>query len=89
VNDVGLLAEEGDPRSGELLGNFLQAFSHIGLVNTAWAISQAESWPPESGESAELPISKAGPFAAMSKPPLALSFHDIFVQTFQAFTERG
>ena len=43
VNDVGLLAEEVDPVSGELLGNFPQAFSHIGLVNAAWAISQAES----------------------------------------------
>jgi GH15 family glucan-1,4-alpha-glucosidase len=42
VNDVGLLAEEVDPRSGELLGNFPQAFSHIGLINAAWAISQAE-----------------------------------------------
>jgi GH15 family glucan-1,4-alpha-glucosidase len=42
VNDVGLLAEEVDPASGELLGNFPQAFSHIGLVNAAWAISQAE-----------------------------------------------
>ncbi len=42
VNDVGLLAEEVDPHSGELLGNFPQAFSHIGLVNAAWAISQAE-----------------------------------------------
>ena len=42
VNDVGLLAEEVDPVSGELLGNFPQAFSHIGLVNAAWAISQAE-----------------------------------------------
>jgi GH15 family glucan-1,4-alpha-glucosidase len=42
VNDVGLLAEEVDPRSGELLGNFPQAFSHIGLVNAAWAISEAE-----------------------------------------------
>lgn len=41
-NDVGLLAEEVDPASGELLGNFPQAFSHIGLVNAAWAISQAE-----------------------------------------------
>ena len=42
VNDVGLLAEEVDPVSGELLGNFPQAFSHIGLVNAAWEISQAE-----------------------------------------------
>jgi alpha,alpha-trehalase len=42
VNDVGLLAEEVDPASGELLGNFPQAFSHIGLVNAAWSISQAE-----------------------------------------------
>ncbi len=42
VNDVGLLSEEVDPRSGELLGNFPQAFSHIGLVNAAWAISQSE-----------------------------------------------
>jgi GH15 family glucan-1,4-alpha-glucosidase len=42
ANDVGLLAEEVDPSGGELLGNFPQAFSHIGLVNAAWAISQAE-----------------------------------------------
>ena len=42
VNDVGLLAEEVDTETGELLGNFPQAFSHIGLVNAAWAISEAE-----------------------------------------------
>ncbi|MBA2272863.1 MAG: glycoside hydrolase family 15 protein [Actinobacteria bacterium] len=41
ANDVGLLAEEVDPSTGELLGNYPQAFSHIGLVNAAWAISQA------------------------------------------------
>ncbi|HYU66711.1 MAG TPA: glycoside hydrolase family 15 protein, partial [Jatrophihabitantaceae bacterium] len=42
ANDIGLLAEEVDPHSGEMLGNFPQAFSHIGLVNAAWAISEAE-----------------------------------------------
>jgi GH15 family glucan-1,4-alpha-glucosidase len=42
ANDVGLLSEQVDSRTGELLGNFPQAFSHIGLVNAAWAISQAE-----------------------------------------------
>jgi alpha,alpha-trehalase len=41
ANDVGLLAEEVDGASGEMVGNFPQAFSHIGLINAAWAISQA------------------------------------------------
>jgi GH15 family glucan-1,4-alpha-glucosidase len=42
INDVGLLAEEVDVTSGEMIGNFPQAFSHIGLINAAWAISQAQ-----------------------------------------------
>ena len=43
ATDLGLLAEEVAPDSGELLGNFPQAFSHIGLINAAWAISEAEA----------------------------------------------
>jgi len=39
---LGLMAEEVAPDSRELLGNFPQAFSHIGLVNAAWAIREAE-----------------------------------------------
>jgi GH15 family glucan-1,4-alpha-glucosidase len=46
ANDVGLLAEEYDPRSGRQLGNFPQAFSHVALVNTAMNLS-AEAKPVE------------------------------------------
>jgi GH15 family glucan-1,4-alpha-glucosidase len=42
ANDLGLLSEQADPATGELLGNFPQAFSHIGLINVAAAIAEAE-----------------------------------------------
>jgi GH15 family glucan-1,4-alpha-glucosidase len=41
ANDLGLLAEEVDASSGELLGNFPQAFSHVGLINAAADIDRA------------------------------------------------
>jgi GH15 family glucan-1,4-alpha-glucosidase len=42
ANDLGLLAEELDPRTGEQLGNFPQAFSHVGVISAALAIEAAE-----------------------------------------------
>jgi GH15 family glucan-1,4-alpha-glucosidase len=39
-NDVGLLAEEYDPRARRQLGNFPQAFSHVGIINTAHNLSR-------------------------------------------------
>ncbi len=39
-NDLGLLSEEYDPKEKRLLGNFPQAFTHVGLVNTAHALSE-------------------------------------------------
>jgi GH15 family glucan-1,4-alpha-glucosidase len=40
-NDVGLLSEEYDPESRRLVGNFPQAFSHVGLINTARNLAAA------------------------------------------------
>jgi GH15 family glucan-1,4-alpha-glucosidase len=40
-NDVGLLAEEYDPVARRQVGNFPQAFSHLGLINTAFNLSRA------------------------------------------------
>jgi GH15 family glucan-1,4-alpha-glucosidase len=44
-NDVGLLSEEYDPIAKRMLGNFPQAFSHVGLVNTAFNLTRQSSQP--------------------------------------------
>lgn len=42
-SDLGLFAEEIDPGTREQLGNYPQAFSHVGLVNAAWRLTQCTS----------------------------------------------
>lgn len=52
-NDVGLLAEEYDPVGGRMLGNFPQAFSHLGFINTALNLARASGPAEERAEGAE------------------------------------
>lgn len=49
-NDVGLLSEEYDPVARRLVGNFPQAFSHVGIVNTALNLSHAANPAKQRGE---------------------------------------
>ncbi len=48
-NDVGLLAEEFDPSTGRMLGNFPQAYCHVGIINCALNLSREEG--PAEGRS--------------------------------------
>jgi GH15 family glucan-1,4-alpha-glucosidase len=54
-NDVGLLAEEYDPKAGRQVGNFPQAFSHIALVNTAHNLTLGAKPAAQRSDRAEVP----------------------------------
>jgi GH15 family glucan-1,4-alpha-glucosidase len=60
-NDLGLLSEEWEPRSGRLIGNFPQAFSHLALIHSASVLSKSELAP---GASEELRVQAGGAPAA-------------------------
>jgi len=55
-NDLGLLSEEYEPRSGRLVGNFPQAFSHLALVNSA---SNLAHYKKPAEQRSERPVERA------------------------------
>jgi GH15 family glucan-1,4-alpha-glucosidase len=65
-NDVGLLAEEYDPRAGRQVGNYPQAFSHLALVNTAFNLFNASN--PAAQRAGRAPAAHAAPAAQDRKP---------------------
>jgi GH15 family glucan-1,4-alpha-glucosidase len=73
-NDLGLLAEEYDPRAGRLMGNFPQAFSHVGLINTAYNLAKrhgpaqqrVKTTAPTAAEAARI---NGNGHAAENEPP--------------------
>jgi GH15 family glucan-1,4-alpha-glucosidase len=63
-NDVGLLAEEIDPLTGRMLGNFPQAYSHVGVINCALNLSRRKGPAEERAEKPQGASAVAAPVAA-------------------------
>jgi GH15 family glucan-1,4-alpha-glucosidase len=59
-NDVGLLSEEYDPAARRLIGNFPQAFSHIGLINSAFNLTRSLMPVEQRARGCEAAVEDAG-----------------------------
>ena len=58
-NDVGLLSDEFDPVTGRMLGNFPQAYSHVGVINCALNLTRSTSPADERAEPGALSVAAA------------------------------
>jgi GH15 family glucan-1,4-alpha-glucosidase len=74
ANDVGLFGEEIEPASGAILGNFPQAFSHVGVVSAALAIAEAQGTRPAAHLGGREPRVRPG------RPPSGRTADDLRVE---------
>ncbi|HET7845321.1 MAG TPA: glycoside hydrolase family 15 protein, partial [Xanthomonadales bacterium] len=59
-NDLGLLAEEYDPRLRRQLGNFPQAFSHVALISAAYNLGRANGPAHQRADRSAMPQARGG-----------------------------